>query len=112
MGKRGRRVPRYKREATDLARRASPARPWRYSSAIAVDESQSVRADPEKQHYTVISESVYYSMKLRCERCGEEFWFSANEQRVWYEEWRFWIDSVPRHCAGCRKLLREANGRD
>ncbi len=51
-------------------------------------------------------------MKLRCERCGEEFWFSANEQRVWYEEWGFWIDSVPKHCAACRTMLREANGRD
>lgn len=82
-------------------------RPWRYSSAIAVDESQCITADPERQHYTVIPESTYYSMKLRCEGCQEEFWFSANEQRVWYEEWGFWIDSIPRRCAKCRKLLRE-----
>ena len=50
-------------------------------------------------------------MKLRCERCGEEFWFSANEQRIWYEEWGFRIDSIPKHCAACRKMLREENGR-
>ena len=87
------------------------ARPWRYSSAITVDESHCVPANPEKQHYTVVPESTYYSMKLRCERCREEFWFSANEQRVWYEEWGFWIDSVPGHCAMCRKLLREEQNR-
>jgi hypothetical protein len=83
------------------------ARPWRYSSAITVDESHCVLANPDKQHYTVVPESAYYSMKLRCERCGEDFWFSANEQRVWYEEWGFWIDSVPRRCVTCRRLLRE-----
>jgi hypothetical protein len=107
MGKRHRRTPRYQREA----RRFRSARPWRYSSALDVDQSQCVEADPEKQRYSVVAESAYYSMKLRCGRCGEEFWFSANEQRVWYEEWGFWIDSVPRHCSGCRRLLREAHGR-
>lgn len=112
MGRRGRRVPKYLHD--DVARREAAqqsrsARPWRYASAIEVDESQCVAADPEKQHYSVVSVPVYYSMKLGCERCGEEFWFSANEQRVWYEEWGFWIDSVPKHCAGCRKRLREAD---
>lgn len=87
------------------------ARPWRYFSAIPVDESQQVPANPEKQNYTVVPESAYCSMKLRCERCKEEFWFSANEQKVWYEEWVFWVDSVPKNCARCRKLVREEHGR-
>jgi len=113
MRKRCRRIPRYQRDnaASRAARPVSTARPWRYSSAIAIDESQCLPADPDKQHFSVVPESAYYSMQLRCQRCGEEFWFSANEQRVWYEEWGFWIDSVPRHCSGCRRLLREANGR-
>ena len=113
MEKKGRRIPRHQREeaASRATRRFSTARTWRYSSAIAVDESELVPADPDKQNYSVSPESAYYSMKLRCQRCGEEFWFSASEQRVRYEEWGFWIDSVPKHCSGCRKLLREANGR-
>ncbi len=56
------------------------ARPWRYFSAIAVDESQQVLADPEKQNYTVVPESAYCSIKLRCERCKEEFWFSKDQE--------------------------------
>ena len=83
-------------------------RPWRYSGAISVDKSQSVTADPEKQNFTVVPESVYFSMKLACDRCGDVFWFAAEEQRVWYEEWGFWIDSIPKQCADCRKHLREA----
>ncbi len=81
--------------------------PWRYSRALAIDDSNYVVAIPEKQNYTVIAESMYYSMKLSCEECNEEFWFSANEQRVWYEEWGFWIDSVPKQCTTCRKSLRD-----
>lgn len=86
-------------------------RPWRYAAAITVDESRCVASNPEKQHYTVIPESVYCSMKLGCERCHEEFWFTANEQKGWYEEWGFWIDSVPKHCEPCRRALREEKGR-
>lgn len=114
MGKRGRRIPRYQREeaASRPARQAITARPWRYWSAIAVDESKCIPADPDRQHYTVVPETAYYSMQLHCRRCGEPFWFSANEQRVWYEEWGFWIDSVPKHCAGCRRQEREAKGRN
>ena len=87
------------------------ARPWRYASAITVDEAHSIPADPDKQHFTVVPESAYYSMQLCCEGCREEFWFSANEQKTWYEEWGFWIDSVPKECSKCRKLKREQNGR-
>jgi hypothetical protein len=82
-------------------------RPWRYRRALAVDESNCVAANPDKQNYSVVAEAIYYSMKLSCEQCHDEFWFSANEQRVWYEDWRFWIDSVPKQCASCRKALRE-----
>jgi hypothetical protein len=42
-----------------------------------------------------------------CERCDREFTFSAAEQRIWYEEYGFWIDSLPKHCLACRRELRE-----
>src|SRR5687767_4921515 len=74
------------------------SRPWRYSTAIAVDESHCVTANPEKQNYSVIAESTYCSMQLTCERCHQPFWFTANEQQMWYEQWGFWIDSIPKEC--------------
>ena len=86
------------------------SRPWRYSSAIAVDEANSVAADPAKQNYTAVPELTYVSMQLRCEGCCQPFWFTASEQKLWYEEWGFWIDSVPKECAECRRATREAKG--
>lgn len=41
-----------------------------------------------------------------CARCGGEFPFTASEQRTWYEEYGFWVDSRPKHCLPCRKELR------
>lgn len=86
------------------------SRPWQYSSAIAVDETNFVAADATRQHFTVVAETFYYSMKLRCEQCHTEFWFSANEQQKWYEDWGFWIDSVPKECKSCRKEIRAEHG--
>lgn len=48
------------------------ARSWRYSTAIAGEETQCVGADAEKQYHTVVPESFHYSMKPRGEQCGEE----------------------------------------
>jgi hypothetical protein len=32
--------------------------------------------------------------------------FTASEQRFWYEDKRFWIDSLPKRCSECRKAER------
>jgi hypothetical protein len=86
------------------------SRPWRYASAITVDELDCLAANPDKQYYSVIPESTYCSMQLSCERCNQSFWFTANEQKLWYEQWGFWIDSVPNECAACRRITRETKG--
>ena len=82
------------------------SRPWRYTSALTIDESRFVEADPAKQNYTVVPESCYFAMQMECELCKTAFWFSENEQKYWYEELGFWIDSVPKACPNCRKSLR------
>jgi hypothetical protein len=43
---------------------------------------------------------------FRCDRCEAEFSFSAPEQRRWYEDLGFWIDSLPKHCLRCRLDVR------
>jgi len=87
------------------------ARPWRYSTAISVDELRFAEADPSKQNYSVVPESHYFAMQIACESCNGKFWFSENEQQHWYEELGFWIDSVPSNCPNCRRDLRAAQER-
>ena len=83
------------------------SRPWRYSTALSIDESRFLPADTAKQNYTVVPESYYYAMEIQCLGCLRAFWFSENEQKYWYEELVFWIDSIPKQCPACRKGLRD-----
>ena len=50
---------------------------------------------------------AYFDVPLRCEDCGSKFVFEASEQRFWYEELKFWVQSRPKQCAACRKIRRD-----
>ena len=78
---------------------------WR---ALRLDYTSAVRADAAKQNCSICPRYWYVDAVFGCDRCGSEFTFTAAEQRAWYEEYRFWVDSLPRHCLPCRRALREA----
>ena len=71
-----------------------------------IDYSTAVRADVTQQSFCVCPRHWYIDAAFECSRCGESFVFTADEQKFWYEELKFWIDSLPRECAKCRKELR------
>ena len=73
--------------------------------ALAYDTA--VRANPERQNCSICPRYWYVDAVFRCARCRKAFTFTAAEQRVWYEEYGFWIDAVPKHCVECRKALRQ-----
>lgn len=50
---------------------------------------------------------VYVDLKYICRNCQQEFSFDAKEQKHWYEELGFIIDSRPVHCQNCRKEIRK-----
>jgi hypothetical protein len=64
------------------------------------------RADVSKQNYTVVPRHWYISAVIPCSECGEEFTFTASEQRFWYEDRAFYVDSFPNRCVECRKRKR------
>jgi hypothetical protein len=78
-----------------------------FSRSLHIDCASAVRANPGRQNCSICPRYWYVDAIFRCDRCGEEFAFTAAEQRAWYEEYRFWVDSLPRHCLGCRRELRE-----
>jgi hypothetical protein len=65
-----------------------------------------VRSDPDKQNCSICPRYWYVDAIFPCQRCGVEFVFGAAEQRVWYEDYGFWVDSLPQHCPTCRLKLR------
>ena len=76
---------------------------WR-ARVLAYDTA--IRADVDQQDYTVAPRHWYIDAKVVCDACGKVFLFSAAEQRVWYEEYRFYVYSFPRKCVGCRRAAR------
>jgi hypothetical protein len=78
-----------------------------FASALHLDYSTAVRADTAKQNHGVCPRYWYVDAAFRCARCSNPFVFSAEEQRVWYEELGFYVDSRAKHCRACRLQLRE-----
>lgn len=65
-----------------------------------------VRAEVKKQNYTVCPRHWYIDATFRCVDCKQDFVFSASEQKCWYEQRRFYVDSKPIRCVACRKEER------
>jgi len=80
---------------------------FRFAGSLSVDFESAIRGDPGKQNCSICPRYWYVDTIYPCARCGEAFTFTAGEQRVWYEEYGFWIDSVPNHCLACRRALRD-----
>lgn len=78
-----------------------------FRGAVHLDYTKAVRADIAKQEYGVCPRHWYVDAGFCCMRCGTSFVFSAPEQRFWYEELKFHVDSLPKRCQECRRALRE-----
>ena len=78
-----------------------------FLGSLRVHYATAVRADTEEQNCSICPRYWYVDAAFRCSRCGAEFVFSAAEQRMWYEEYRFWVDALPKHCPDCRRELRQ-----
>jgi hypothetical protein len=75
--------------------------------SLRVDYGSAVRANAARQNCSICPRYWYVDTIFPCDRCASEFTFSAAEQRIWYEEYGFWIDSLPKHCLACRREFRE-----
>lgn len=77
-----------------------------FHRSLRVDYETAVRGDTDKQNCSICPRHWYVDAIFQCDRCGAEFTFTTAEQRAWYEDYGFWVDSLPRHCPACRRELR------
>ena len=64
-----------------------------FFGASAVHHHTAIRANIEKQNYSVCPRHWYIDADFKCERCGREFTWSVGEQKVWFEDYFSWVDS-------------------
>jgi DNA-directed RNA polymerase subunit RPC12/RpoP len=77
-----------------------------FLGSLRIDYASAVRADSSRQNCGVCPRYWYVDTVFQCARCGSQFLFTAEEQRIWYEEYGFWVDAFPKRCVTCRRDLR------
>lgn len=73
-----------------------------FGNALSIDYKTAIRSNFEKQNYSICPRHWYIGADFKCKGCGKAFTWSAMEQKAWFEDFFFWVDSRPRHCRKCR----------
>lgn len=77
-----------------------------FFGAVELNYASAIRADISKQDFSVAPRHWYIDATFECGKCHRDFIWTAREQRVWFEKFRFWIDSFPRLCRSCKSSQR------
>lgn len=80
---------------------------YQFHGATALDYDSAVLGDIQKQSFSVRPRWWYIDATIKCVRCANTFYFTAVEQKTWYEDFGFYVDSFPTRCPTCRRDLRE-----
>lgn len=79
-----------------------------FYDALDIDYATAIRANVAVQYCSVCPRHWYIDARFRCSECRAEFVWSAQEQKVWFETYRFWVDSQPMLCRACSAKRRNA----
>lgn len=81
-----------------------------YSDRTIYPES-AILADFSRQNYSTFPRGYYVDMLADCRTCRRPFLFFAREQKYWYEDLHFYIDTDCVHCPLCRAASHEHRDR-
>lgn len=74
-----------------------------YASRSKRIPNTAILADTAKQTRATVPVTHYFDLERRCRDCNRQFIFFAEEQRYWYEELGFGLESDCVRCIDCRK---------
>lgn len=77
-----------------------------FGGAIHLNYKTAIRGNPENQNYSVCPRHWFIDADFKCVSCRREFTWTAREQRKWFENYYFWIDSTPRLCKDCMAIRK------
>jgi hypothetical protein len=78
-----------------------------WACSLCLKNHRAIIAKPEFQQWCDHSPYLaYFDVLVKCQDCQDVFTFSADEQKYWYEELNFWIQSRPNRCRPCRTRQR------
>ena len=68
-----------------------------------------IMANTDKQVDSTIPVTHYFDVQRKCKDCNKNFIFFAEEQKYWYEELQFPLESDCIRCINCRKNHQHIN---
>jgi hypothetical protein len=74
-----------------------------YTSGTKRIPGTAIVADPSKQTRATVPVTHYFDLERSCRDCKRHFIFFAEEQKYWYEELGFGLESDCVRCTECRK---------
>jgi len=74
-----------------------------YARDIKRIPNTAVVADSTRQTIATVPVTHYFDLDRVCRECGKRFIFFAEEQKYWYEDLGFGLDSDCVRCVPCRK---------
>ncbi|HYG33937.1 MAG TPA: zinc-ribbon domain containing protein [Clostridia bacterium] len=80
----------------------------KHKGRIKAQGGHRIKADLSKQApNNSYSPKLYYEdRKFTCRDCGAECVWTAEQQRLWYEEWGGPVQSTAVRCRACRERVR------
>ncbi|MDR0870911.1 MAG: zinc-ribbon domain containing protein [Planctomycetaceae bacterium] len=72
-----------------------------FYGAVRLDLSSAIRADINRQHFTVVPRHWYIDAWFICKECHEEFCWGKEVQRFWFEEAGTYVWARPSLCRDC-----------
>lgn len=75
---------------------------WHSSKECRIPNT-AIPADLSRQSPATVPVTHYFDIKRQCRDCGRPFIFFAEEQKYWYEELGFALESDCVRCVVCRK---------
>ena len=74
-----------------------------YANDIKRIPNTAIAADLTRQTIATVPVTHYFDIECKCRDCGRPFIFFAEEQKNWYEELGFGLESDCVRCVPCRK---------
>ena len=83
---------------------------YQWACDTCLETKKALLGNPKKQYHTFTHPMntanpnlAYINKTVQCDACQEDFLFSKEEQKYWYEDLQFVVYSKPKQCLTCRK---------
>lgn len=88
---------------------------YQWACDDCINDKRAILANPKNQYFTFKHPMdtgnpylAYFDKRFTCKSCKDDFVFSKEEQKYWYEELSFVVYSKPIACKTCRKDIRKS----